>query len=129
MTTPRVKCTVDQCTHYWPGDYCNAAHIDIYNEAAGDATAASAGQTQCRSFHPRKTVGDIVGAVHNVNIGGLMTAAFTKGRQVTPGVACFVNSCTHWASANQCNAPEIHVQGLHAAKHEDTDCETFQAKV
>lgn len=127
-SNPRVKCTVDQCTHNIAGDTCSAAHVDIYNEAMGDSTAASSSATQCKSFHHRKSVGDMVGSLHNVNIGGLVSGPFMSGQQVTPAVKCFVNSCTHWNSGDYCHASEIHVQGTNSGKTEDTDCETFKPK-
>lgn len=127
-SNPRVKCSVDQCTHNINGDYCSAAHVDVYNEAMSDSMAGSSSQTQCKSFHNRKTVGDMVGSLHNVNVGGLMSGSFMDGKQVTPEVACFVNSCTHWDSGNYCHASEIHVNGMNAGKNEDTDCETFKPK-
>jgi Domain of Unknown Function (DUF1540) len=128
MSSPRVKCTVDKCTHYLPGDYCQAAHIDIYNEAINDSLASSSSQTQCKSFHQRKTVGDMVGSLHNVNVGGLVSGPFVDGQQVTPSVQCFVNTCTHWSSGDNCHATEIQVKGMNAAQDQDTDCETFKPK-
>lgn len=127
-SNPRVKCSVDQCTHNVAGEYCTAANIDIYNEAMGDSIANSTGATQCRSFHQRKSVGDMVGSLHNINVGGLVSGVLMDGQQVTPGVKCFVNSCTHWNSGDYCHASEIHVQGNNAGKSEDTDCETFKPK-
>jgi hypothetical protein len=128
MSNPRVRCSVDQCTHYWRGDYCNAASIDIYNEETGQSMASTSSETQCKSFHKRKTVGDMVGALHNINVGGLVSGPFIEGKQITPAVQCFVNTCTHWDSGNYCHASQIHVQGGNAAKNEDTDCETFKPK-
>lgn len=121
---PVVKCTVNQCTHYMPGDQCMAAKISIYNDESGN-TSSTSSETQCRSFHHRKTVGDMVGALHNSNVGGMVSAAFLEGTQVTPTVECFVNNCKFWDSGNLCTANEIKVSGLNAARTPDTDCETF----
>ena len=126
-TNPTVKCTVDQCTHYMPGDQCMAAKISVYsNEETG--TSQSSSDTQCRSFHHRKTMGDMVGALHNANWGGVVTAGIMDGKQITPNVECFVNSCKHWESGNFCHASSIAVTGANAAKTADTDCETFEAQ-
>jgi len=127
-SNPRVKCSVDQCTHNMAGEYCSAANIDIYNEASGDAIASTSSETQCKSFHQRKTVGDMVGSMHNVNVGGLVSGPVMNGKQITPAVKCFVNNCTHWDSGDYCHASEIHVQGMNSGKTEDTDCETFEPK-
>lgn len=124
---PYVKCTVDQCTHYVPGDRCMAARISIYNEEATPDAATSA-QTQCRAFHPRKSVGDLVGALHNVNVGGASSALFMDGQQLTPTVECFANQCRHWQEGNLCAASSIQVVGANAATTQDTDCRTFEAK-
>ncbi len=67
MSNPIVKCTVDQCSHYMPGDQCMAAKISIYNEEA-TGKSEQVKDTQCKSFHDRKTMGDMIGALHNANI-------------------------------------------------------------
>lgn len=101
-----------------------AAKISIYNDENAGASSTSS-ETQCRSFHQRKTVGDMVGALHNSNIGGIASAAFLDGTQLTPSVECFVQNCKFWDSGNLCAATEIKVSGLNAARTPDTDCETF----
>jgi hypothetical protein len=103
-----------------------AAKISVYN-SEDTGSSGSSDDTQCKSFHRRKTMGDMVGALHNANIGGTMMA-FTGGTQVTPAVECYVNGCTHWASGNLCEATSIQVAGRNASKTQDTDCETFKAK-
>lgn len=127
MDNPIVKCTVDQCTHYMPGDQCMAAKISVYNEET-TGRAEQSKDTQCKAFHHRKTMGDMLGAFHNSNIGGTVSAAFLDGTQVTPVVECFVNDCKHWHSNNLCNAKQIQVDGVNAAKTPDTDCSTFEKK-
>jgi hypothetical protein len=127
MTNPMVKCSVDQCTHYMPGDQCMAAKISIYNEE-DTGTSDKSRETQCKSFHHRKTVGDMLGALHNANVGGVVSAAFIDGTQVTPIVECFVNNCDFWHGDNLCSASHIDVLGVNAAKTQDTDCKTFKAK-
>lgn len=127
MSNPVVKCTVDSCTHYMPGDQCMASKISVYNNES-DGNSFTSDDTLCKSFHPRKTVGDIVGALHNANVGGMMTAPFVDGTQVTPQVECFVESCKYWDSNNQCIAKKIHVMGSNAANTTDTDCHTYQHK-
>lgn len=127
MSNPLVSCSVDQCTHNMAGKQCVAATISIYNdEASGKSSTAE--QTQCKSFHPRKSVGDMIGAFHNANVGGAMTAAFMDGTQITPSVECFVNHCTYWDEENVCQAESITVSGSHAARTADTDCSTFRAR-
>ncbi len=127
MSNPIVKCVVDQCTHYMPGDQCMAAKVSIYNEETSGKSEKSR-DTQCKSFHHRKTMGDMMGAFHNANIGGTISAAFLDGTQVTPVVECFVNNCKYWESNNLCNARHIDVSGVNAAKTTDTDCSTFEEK-
>jgi len=125
MSNPMVKCSVDQCTHYMPGEQCMAAKISVYNdELKGDSGKPQ--DTLCKAFHHRKTMGDMVGAFHNANIGGTMSAAFLEGTQITPAVECFVNNCKFWDNGNYCNAESIHVAGPNASKTADTDCETFE---
>ena len=110
-----------------PGDQCMAAKVSIYNEETSGESEKSR-DTQCKSFHHRKTMGDMMGAFHNANIGGTISAAFLDGTQVTPVVECFVNNCKYWESNNLCNARHIDVSGVNAAKTTDTDCSTFEEK-
>ncbi|HMM21902.1 MAG TPA: DUF1540 domain-containing protein [Selenomonadales bacterium] len=124
---PVVKCTVDQCTHWMQGNQCMASKIGIYNdEAKGDSSASA--DTQCKSFHANKGIGDMVGALHNANIGGTVRAAFAEGTQITPTVECYVNNCKYWNEGNYCHASAIEVDGLNAAKTTDTDCKTFEVR-
>lgn len=47
-------------------------------------------------------------------------------------VKCEVNSCTHWAAGNLCNASSIYVvnrSGAQASHSEETDCKTFEPKI
>ncbi|MDR3565464.1 MAG: DUF1540 domain-containing protein [Negativicutes bacterium] len=126
-SNPKVICHVDQCTHWMSGDQCMAGKIAVYNEEAGEASDKAA-DTQCKSFHPGRGVGDYVGALHNANVGGTLKAAFVDGTQITPAVDCYVNSCQYWQEENYCNASAIEINGRQAAKTSDTDCETFAAK-
>jgi hypothetical protein len=110
-----------------PGEQCMAAKISVYNdEAKGSSTTSE--DTLCKSFHPRGSVGDMVGAFHNANVGGVMTAPFIDGTQVTPQVECFVKSCHYWDPHNHCDAKMIHVMGENAATTTDTDCHTYEKR-
>lgn len=127
MANPVVKCAVDQCTHYMAGDQCMAAKVSIFNEETTGKSERTK-DTQCQSFHHSETMGDMLGAFHNANVGGTVSAAFLDGTQITPVVECFVNNCKHWESANSCNAYNIDVVGANAAQNPDTDCNTFEGK-
>ncbi len=127
MSNPIVKCTVDTCTHYMPGDQCMAAKISVYNDETTAKSSASP-DTLCKSFHPGKSMGDIVGGLHNANVGGVMTAPFVDGTQITPQVECFVTSCKYWEANNRCEAKMIHVMGENAVSTVDTDCHTYKPK-
>lgn len=123
MPNPIVKCTVDSCSHYLSDGQCMAARISVYNdEMQGTATASK--DTLCKSFHQGSTMGDMLGGLHNANVGGVIKASFVAGTQITPQVECFVQSCRHWA-ANQCNAAAIHIDGSQAATDAETDCNTY----
>lgn len=124
---PIVKCGVDQCTHWMPGNQCMAAKIGIYNDERSGESHSSA-DTQCKSFHAGKGIGDYIGALHNANVGGTVKAAFVPGTQITPSVECYVTNCTYWKTGNYCHAPAIEVNGPHASKTTDTDCQTFKTK-
>lgn len=127
MANPRVSCRVDQCTHWMNGNQCMAAKIGVYNNETKSESSTSA-DTQCKSFHAGKGIGDYVGALHNANIGGTVKAAFTDGIQITPSVECYVSNCKYWYEGNYCNADTIEISGSQAAKTDDTDCETFEKK-
>ncbi|MDU4961803.1 MAG: DUF1540 domain-containing protein [Sporomusaceae bacterium] len=127
MANPVVKCTVSACTHYMPGDQCMAAKISVYNDEA-KAESSSYEDTLCKSFHPGKSVGDLVGALHNANVGGTVKAALIDGTQITPQVECFVTSCKYWDARNHCGADTIHVVGGNAAVSGDTGCHTYESR-
>lgn len=127
MSNPVVKCTVESCTHYMPGDQCMAAKISMYNDEA-KAESSSYEDTLCKSFHPGESAGDMVGALHNANIGGAVKASFVDGTQITPQVECFVKSCKYWDPHNHCEADMIHVTGQNAAISTDTGCHTYQPR-
>ena len=127
MSNPVVKCTVDSCTHFMPGDQCMAAKISVYNDE-GSGKSNTSDDTLCKSFYPRSSVGGMVGALHNANIGGVMSAPFVGGTQITPAVECFVKSCKFWDAHNHCGAEMIHVMGKHASTATDTDCHTYENK-
>lgn len=125
MANPAVKCTVQECTHYMSGDQCMAGTISIYNdEKTGESHADD--ETECKSFHRRGGMGDMIGALHNANIGGVVSAPFSSGKQITPGVQCFVNQCVHWEDSNMCHAESIEINGPNAAEVDDTKCNTFK---
>ena len=127
MSNPAVKCIVHQCTHYMDGDQCMAAKVSIYNDNI-HGKSEKAKNTQCQSFHHRETMGDMLGAFHNSNISGTLSATFIEGTQLAPDVECFVNNCKHWHSSNLCNAAHIDVTGTNASQRADTDCSTFAEK-
>ena len=129
MTTfnPKVLCSVDQCTHNVGGNTCMAAKIGIFNDEETASSGVSP-DTLCKSFHHNKGMGDMIGAMHNINIGGAMRSQFSDGKQITPAVECYVNDCAYWSSGNLCEAREIRVAGRNAARPADTDCETFKPK-
>lgn len=87
-TNPVVTCTVDQCTHYMTGDQCMAAKISVYNDEQTGSSRTLA-IPRCRSFHHRKTMGDMVGAFHNANWGG-DDSSFHGWQANPPNVECFV---------------------------------------
>jgi len=124
---PLVKCGVEECTHWMRGNQCMAAKVAIYNEDAGDETEGEK-DTQCKSFHLGDGVGDYVGALHNANVGGTLSAAFLDGTQITPTVECYVANCKYWGEGNNCEAESIEVGGANSAKTDDTDCTTFELK-
>ena len=70
MSNPVVKCTVGLLYSLYAWGTCMAAKISVYNdEAKGNSSTSE--DTLCKSFHPRGSVGDMVGAFHNANVGGV----------------------------------------------------------
>lgn len=127
MSSPKVKCEVNTCNHWLPGEYCGAANIDILNEEEGKMSN-TAEQTECKTFSQRSGLANMIGSLDNVNWGGLATGMFLDGQQVTPSVTCVVDSCFFWEERNQCNAEAIQVSGRGARECQDTDCQTFKHK-
>lgn len=124
---PDVKCIVDTCTHYLPGNICAANSIDILNEIPGKMSR-NAEQTECKTFHHRKGIGvtDYLGSIDNVNWDGMVTAPFKDGQQLKPKVTCVVDSCKYWVDGDECKADAIEVTGDDADECQDTNCITFE---
>ena len=123
MSNPLVRCIVDQCAHYLPGDQCTAAKISVYNN--DDSVSETSSDTKCQAFRHRQGIGDMVSSLANSNFGGALAAAFLPGQQMTPTVECFVQDCRYWDAGNACLARSIEVTGFNASTDSDTDCETF----
>lgn len=123
--SPTVKCVVNTCNHYVPGDLCIADNIDILNEEVGKMSEI-AEQTMCKTFSERSSVPNYLGSLDNKNWDGLLTAAFQKGTQVTPTVTCVVDTCKYWDDGDVCIADSIEVTGRDAKECQTTNCETFE---
>ncbi|HHZ17454.1 MAG TPA: DUF1540 domain-containing protein [Clostridia bacterium] len=123
---PTVKCVVNTCNHYFPGDKCVAANIDILNQNVGDMSR-EASQTMCKSFSERSSIPNYLGSLDNKNWGGLVSALM-PGQQITPTVTCVVNSCKYWDQGDVCIADTIAITGREAKECQQTDCETFEKR-
>ncbi|MEM5795661.1 MAG: DUF1540 domain-containing protein [Bacillota bacterium] len=123
--SPRVKCVVNTCTHYMSGDVCAADNIHIWHEQQGRMSQAKK-ETECKSFHKNENLLDMVGAMHNVDVGGMATAPFLDGQQLSPGVKCIVSTCAYWDNGDYCVADAIEISGRDARECGDTDCRTFE---
>lgn len=125
--SPMVKCEVNTCTHWLPGELCGAANIDILFEEEHRMAEADA-HTECKTFYKRDGISSYLGSMDNVNWGGLASGPFRDGLQVTPEVVCIVESCKYWEKGNLCNADVIKVTGRSADECQDTNCATFSNK-
>lgn len=67
-----MKCEVNTCTHWIPGDLCAAGNIDILNEEEGKMSRL-AEQTECKTFYRRRGLANIMGSIDNVNWGGMLS--------------------------------------------------------
>ena len=123
MTRPQVQCTVSSCSHWVPGDLCNADVIDVLDERS-----RSPGSTQCHTFVARANVAGTIGALGNVDYTGTVAEPFAPGQQLSPRVACVAQQCTYWGEGNACHAERIRITGAQARHCEDTDCATFALK-
>ncbi len=120
-----MKCEVNTCTHWIPGDLCAAGNIDILNEEEGKMSRL-AEQTECKTFYRRRGLANIMGSIDNVNWGGMLSEPFLPGLQLTPTVTCVVDSCRYWSTGNRCEAEGIKVSGREADECQDTNCDTFE---
>jgi hypothetical protein len=127
MPSPKVKCEVKTCNHWISGEYCAAENIDILNEEEGNMST-NAEQTECKTFLEKRGMANMIGAMDNVNWGGLATGMFLDGQQVTPSVTCIVDSCQYWEDSNMCSTDYINVSGRNAKECQDTNCHTFKEK-
>ncbi|RJQ08003.1 MAG: DUF1540 domain-containing protein [Bacillota bacterium] len=125
MPEPVVRCEVDTCTHWLPGNVCAANNIDILYEEEGKM-AQSPEQTECKTFYNRRGVTSYLGSMDNVNWLGMVEEPLMTGRQTTPTVTCTVESCRFWREGDLCDADEIKVSGQGANECQDTNCGTYE---
>lgn len=122
---PKVKCVVNTCTHWLPGDRCGAGNIDILNEEVGKMSL-KAEQTECKTFEERRGLANMIGSADNVNWVGFAEELTGAGRGLNPTVTCNVDTCKYWHEGNLCNIEFIEITGRNAKECQDTDCATFE---
>ncbi|HHY06757.1 MAG TPA: DUF1540 domain-containing protein [Clostridia bacterium] len=120
---PIVKCIVNTCNHYLPGDKCVAENIDILNEEVNHMSQ-NAEQTMCKTFAQKSGIANYLGTLDNKNWDGLVSA-FKPGTQITPTVTCIVDTCKYWEQGDVCIAESIEVTGHDSRECQDTNCQTF----
>ncbi len=125
--SPVVKCVVNTCTHYIPGDLCSATNIDILYEEVGKMSENSE-QTECKTFEIRSSLSNMLGSMDNLNLAGAVTELFSSGTQLTPSVTCIVESCKYYKEGNLCDAKEIDISGKNANECQDTNCASYFPK-
>lgn len=121
--SPRVKCVVNTCTHYLPGNVCGADVIHIWHQQEGKMSR-NIEETECKSFHKNEKLLDMVGAMHNFNADGLIAAPLS-GQPLSPGVKCIVSTCEYWKEGDICVADAIEITGRDAQECGQTNCRTF----
>jgi hypothetical protein len=90
LAGPNVKCVVDTCTHYLPGDLCGALNIDIMHEEEGHMSEI-VDQTMCKTFSHRTGISQMLGSMDNVNWGGTIANLMVPGYNLKPSVSCTVS--------------------------------------
>lgn len=122
---PKVKCIVNTCTHWVPGNKCAAANIDILNEEVGKMSTIPE-QTECKTFAERRGIANMLGSSDNVNWVGFAEEMVGQGRQLNPTVTCVVDTCKYWHDGNLCNVEAIEIVGKKVSECQATDCATFE---
>lgn len=123
QVNPNVKCIVNTCNHYVPGDRCIAENIDILNEEVNNMSQ-KAEQTMCKTFAQKSGLANYLGTLDNKNWNGLVSA-FKPGPQVDPTVTCIVDTCKYWEQGDICIADAIEITGDDSRECQDTNCQTF----
>ena len=100
---PKVKCDINNCTHWIPGSRCGAASIDILNEEVGKMSQ-KAEQTKCKTFSERRGLSNLIGSADNMNWVGFAEEVVGAGRKLNPKITCVVDTCKYWQDNNLCNA-------------------------
>jgi len=122
---PKVKCIVNTCTHWLPGNLCSAANIDVLNEEVGKMSKTFE-QTECKTFSERRGLANMLGSADNVNWVGFAEELVGAGRQLNPTVTCVVDTCKYWHEGDLCNVEAIEISGRNAKECQATDCATFE---
>lgn len=127
MTSPRVTCYVNTCTHFVAGNLCGARNIDIMHEEE-TRMAQIDDHTMCKTYHEASGVTSYLGSMDNVNWSGTAAEMVLPGHHLDPSVSCTVASCKYWAAGRLCVAPSIEVTGALANECQDTNCRTFESR-
>ncbi len=120
---PVVKCVVNTCNHYVPGDLCVAENIDVLQQDVNNMSQ-DIDDTMCKTFSERSSIPNYLGSLDNKNWDGLVSA-FKPGPQVTPTVTCVINTCKYWDRGDICLAESIEITGKSAKECQQTNCQTF----
>jgi hypothetical protein len=127
LAGPKVKCVVDTCTHYLPGNLCGAYNIDIMHEEEGHMSEIRE-QTMCKTFSHRTGIAQMLGSLDNVNWGGALGNLLIPDYNLKPSVTCTVASCKYWGEGSICVANGIEITGAGSNECQDTNCETFERR-
>lgn len=124
--SPYVKCVVNTCNHYFPGDKCVAENIDVLQQDVHNM-ARDIDETMCKTFSQRNSIPNYLGSLDNKNWGGLVSAVM-PGEQLTPTVTCVINTCKYWEQGDVCIADSIEITGRDARECQQTNCQTFDQR-
>lgn len=126
IPNPEVKCIVNACTHWIPGNICSAGNINILNETE-NTTSKSKEETICSTFEKRQGLDGLIDSADNINWIEFAEELVGIGRQLNPTVTCIVDTCKYHNKDDLCQIDSIEITYKKNSEYsKSTNCTTFE---
>jgi hypothetical protein len=115
----KLSCNAENCVNNVTGAFCTAGVIHI----KGNNAHSSQG-TICSTFAEKNFKNAVISMTNTNYTGELMQVFSSNDIVVNPGIKCGAEKCVYNENQN-CNAPNVLINGEHSVSQLSTQCETF----